>query len=189
MKKLLLLAFAAFLGVFSLSGEETSALTGKFPAELINASGKKVSTASALQGKIVAIYFSAHWCGPCRAFTPQLAKFYKKVSKKQNVEIIFVSRDKSDSDMMKYMKSMPWLAIPFADAEFRDNLSREFKVRGIPSLIVLNEKGEMISSNARWDVVLLGEKAVNAWKKEDYKPMTYNDYKTQKASSKKKRKK
>ena len=38
-----------------------------------------VSTAEALAGKVVAIYFSAHWCGPCRNFTPQLASLYQSI--------------------------------------------------------------------------------------------------------------
>ena len=38
-----------------------------------------VSTVEALAGKVVAIYFSAHWCGPCRNFTPQLASLYQSI--------------------------------------------------------------------------------------------------------------
>ena len=28
--------------------------------------------------KVFAIYFSAHWCPPCRGFTPKLAEWYTK---------------------------------------------------------------------------------------------------------------
>ena len=38
----------------------------------------KVAAADALAGKqIVCFYFSAHWCPPCRHFTPILKDFYE----------------------------------------------------------------------------------------------------------------
>ena len=45
---------------------------------LIRADGSSKSAESALQGKeVVLIYFSAHWCPPCRGFTPILKDFYE----------------------------------------------------------------------------------------------------------------
>lgn len=29
--------------------------------------------------EVVGIYFSAHWCGPCRGFTPRLVETYKSL--------------------------------------------------------------------------------------------------------------
>ena len=46
-----------------------------FGDELKSKSGA-VKTAEALADKVVAIYFSAHWCPPCRGFTPKLAEIY-----------------------------------------------------------------------------------------------------------------
>ena len=45
--------------------------------ELLKADGSKVEAEGALQGKdFVCLYFSAHWCPPCRMFTPKLKEFY-----------------------------------------------------------------------------------------------------------------
>ena len=176
MKKMLFALLFAVSGFLSVFAEGEDWFIEKFPEKLINAKGKKVEASTALKGKMVAVYFSASWCGPCRGFTPQLVDFYKSVAKKENIEIIFVSLDKEDKAMMNYMKKdkMPWLAIPF-DAEERTNLQKTLRVAGIPHLIVFDSEGKMISPNARWDVVVLGKKAVEAWKSPDYKPKTYED--------------
>ena len=45
-----------------------------------------VSADSALDGKkIIAFYFSAHWCPPCRLFTPVLAEFYSVSSRRRKM--------------------------------------------------------------------------------------------------------
>ena len=31
---------------------------------------------------LVGIYFSAHWCPPCRGFTPKLVEFFSELEKK-----------------------------------------------------------------------------------------------------------
>ena len=155
---------------------------------LINAKGKKTTADVALAEKsFIGIYFSAHWCGPCRAFTPQLVKFHEACHRrKAPFEIVFVSSDKSAEDMSEYMKGekMPWLALPFADSEGINALKTLFHVNGIPTLVIIDNKGNVISPNGRWDVAILGEKAFKEWEKPDYVPLTYNDFQN-KGNSKK----
>ena len=165
MKKSVFLLFAVFAVIFQLAAAPGPWFTGKVGRQLVNASGKPVPAAS-LKGKMVGFYFSAHWCGPCRAFTPQLVKFYKKVSKKHNFEIVFVSSDRKSKAMQKYMKGagMPWLAIPYGSPQIKA-LQQEFKVSGIPTLIVLDRNGRVVSKSARTDVTRHGEKAIDLWEK------------------------
>lgn len=162
MKKLLLSCFAIMLSVCCAAAPWFAA---KFPAKLVNAKGKTVATASALNGKMVAVYFSASWCGPCRGFTPELVKFYNSVSKKSNLELVFVSSDQDASSMRKYMKDykMPWLAIPFGNSKIKE-LKRELGVTGIPTLAVYDKNGKLVTKTARGDVATLGNKAVDKWK-------------------------
>ena len=106
-----------------------------------------VPTADALAGKTFAIYFSAHWCGPCRSFTPKLAATYNELkSKNKNFEIIFCSADHDEADFKSYYKDMPFLAIQYDD-EKRESFMGLFKVSGIPQLAVLAPSGRIIVEN------------------------------------------
>mmetsp|Transcript_19866 Transcript_19866/g.28255 ORF Transcript_19866/g.28255 Transcript_19866/m.28255 type:complete len:103 (+) Transcript_19866:105-413(+) len=62
---------------------------------------------------LVALYFSASWCPPCRQFTPILIEFYNKVCTKNKVQVIFASSDRDNASFSNYYAKMPWLAIPF----------------------------------------------------------------------------
>ena len=48
----------------------------------------------------VGIYFSAHWCPPCRGFTPALVSFYNSLKRSRaaaaepELEVVFVSGDR-----------------------------------------------------------------------------------------------
>ena len=54
MKKIVLLFCLVFTVIFNLSAEEQDWFAGKMPDTLITAAGKKVDTAGALKGKMVA---------------------------------------------------------------------------------------------------------------------------------------
>ena len=99
--------------------------------------------------KLIAFYFSAEWCGPCRKFTPQLVDYYKRVAPEHpEFEIVFYSSDKSQYAMEKYMRdeNMPWLAIDFAKLKDKAALKKNAG-DGIPSLVLVDSNGNMISSS------------------------------------------
>ena len=71
---------------------------------------------SNLEGKVVGLYFSASWCGPCHRFTPKLVEAYSELSSKNaDFEVVFVLTDEDGESFCKYFSVMPWLAIPFSD--------------------------------------------------------------------------
>lgn len=108
-----------------------------------------VDETSLASKKLIAVYFSAHWCGPCRKFTPQLVDYYKRVSAEHpEFEIVFYSHDRSAADFENYMRetNMPWLAIDFTKLKGKEALTKDAG-RGIPSLVLLDSMGNLISSS------------------------------------------
>jgi nucleoredoxin len=96
-----------------------------------------------------AIYYSAHWCPPCRKFTPKLVDFYNQASKEhENFEIIFVSSDRSEDDMAAYMEEtdMPWLALDY-DKKKSSNELTQFAGSGIPCLVLVDSNGKVLSDS------------------------------------------
>merc|ERR1711898_2903 len=117
--------------------------------DLVDGSGSTVSLDS-LSGKKIGIYFSAHWCGPCRGFTPKLVETYKKVkASNPGFEIIFASSDRDEAAFKEYFGEMPWLALPFADRERKERLSKVFNVSGIPTFVMLDADLNVINAGAR----------------------------------------
>lgn len=98
---------------------------------------------SELNGKIVGLYFSASWCGPCRNFTPKLCEVYNELLSKGDFEVVFVSADEDEESFNGYFSKMPWLAVPFSDSATRERLDQHFSVRGIPYLVILDAAGNV----------------------------------------------
>jgi thiol-disulfide isomerase/thioredoxin len=111
----------------------------------------KVDTLASKGGDaVVGIYFSAHWCPPCRGFTPQLAKCYTELKDAgKDFQVVFVSSDKDEESFKEYMQDMPWVAVPFAERDLKKDLNSAFEVQGIPTLILLKPDGTLITSNGR----------------------------------------
>lgn len=100
----------------------------------------------------VMLYFSAHWCGPCRGFTPNLVEYYKSHKDKFNFEIIFISSDRDQDSFDQYWGEMPWLALGFDNRDLKNKLSKKYKVQGIPSLVVLDGNANTITMDGRGKV-------------------------------------
>lgn len=126
-------------------------MTGENSATL-----KEMLTNDALQGKkVVGLYFSADWCGPCRQFTPDLVNFYEKMNrrrgKKDEFEIVWISRCRDVQSYGQYFTQMKWIALPPQEAmgERGKWLGEKYAVKGIPTLVLLDEVGNVITKDAR----------------------------------------
>jgi nucleoredoxin len=96
--------------------------------------------------KLIALYFSAHWCAPCRKFTPSLVAFYNKhAAAHPEFEVLLVSNDKSAPAMEGSMRDeqMPWPALSFDKIAGNEAL-KKYAGSGIPCLVVVDDTGKVI---------------------------------------------
>ena len=96
------------------------------------------------KNKITMVDFWASWCGPCRAFNPDLVKIYKKYHKK-GFEIIGVSHDKEHEKWVKAIKDdkLAWPQV--SDLKFWDNeVGKMYYVRYIPQNIFVDQNGIIV---------------------------------------------
>ena len=136
-----------------------------FGDNVIDKQGNKVDLAT-LGGadKSLGIYFSAHWCPPCRGFTPVLKEFYEKVNKDSKVfEVVFCSNDGNDAAFERYFAEMPWTAVPYGDHRI-SNLKQKYGITGIPTLVIINKNGDIVSMEGRSDVQTDSNGALESWR-------------------------
>jgi len=119
--------------------------------DLVGQGGASVKTKDAVaNAKAVGIYFSAHWCPPCRQFTPMLAEQYTNELKALGMEIVFASSDRDEAAFTEYFNEMPWLAIPYNNKKVKEELSEKYQVRGIPTLVIVDRQtGQVNTKNGR----------------------------------------
>jgi len=120
-----------------------------------------VSTDS-LSNKMIALYFSASWCGPCHqrtnlmlSYVPQLQNF--------PIDIVFISACRSEEQFNSYYSTMTsFKAIPYNDPKREQALSL-YQIQGIPKLMIFNAQGKLVCENAAGQVLTVQQ--LEQWKK------------------------
>ena len=143
-------------------------LTKKAEAEKSTAIGEKAPEFSApnpdgetialnevvSKNKITIIDFWAAWCGPCRRENPNILKIYNQYHTK-GLEIIGVGLDGrrgQQNPKEAWVKAinddnLTWYQV--SNLKYFDEIAQSYNVNSIPSMFILNNKGEIIAKNLR----------------------------------------
>ena len=126
---------------------------------MVDKKGHEKPTLELAKNQLIGVYFSAAFCGPCRAFTPFLVQRYEGLKHKgTGFEILFASWDTDTKSFLEYFAKMPWFALAFdpqdkiQDYYEKDTikkLSEAYKVDQIPTLLLFDQKGNLLSREGR----------------------------------------
>ena len=92
-------------------------------------------------GKLVIINFWATWCAPCKKEMPSLDKLYQAENFK-NLQVFAVNMEQPNT--LKTKKFFTDLNIQKLEIFFdrKLNFVSEFKLRGFPTTVLINKRGE-----------------------------------------------
>jgi len=103
-------------------------------------SGKELNLKD-YHGKLIIINFWATWCAPCKREMPSLDQLFQN-KKFKNLEIFAINVE--DGNIKKAKSFFENLDIKKLEVFFDYNLNfvNEFKLRGVPTTVLINKKGE-----------------------------------------------
>ena len=129
--------------------------------------GTEVLTGQAVgESNFVGVYFGAHWAPPCRKFTTSLKKNYQEANEKgKQLEVIFCSSDGNEDAFVRNYNDMEWFAIDFNDQARKQSLSQLYGIMELPTLVILDRNGRVISLTGDKDLKEGTEKALENWEK------------------------
>ncbi len=96
---------------------------------------------SSLAGKAVVFDFWATWCGPCRAQHPLYEEVKKRYRSNPDVVFVSVDTDEDHSLVAPFIEEHKWSQAVY----FEDGLTRKLEINSIPTTLVLNRRGEIVS--------------------------------------------
>ncbi len=97
-----------------------------------------------LKGKTVILDFWATWCGPCKVQRPLYQKVEKLYASNPNVVFLSIDTDEDQKLVAPYIASQKWTNPVY----YESGLGAMLQVRSIPTTIVLDRNGQIVSRMA-----------------------------------------
>ena len=157
MGKILLISAAAVAGYLLWHAQAAAApaplawdrpMVTALTADLVAKDGTSAPPETLRDAKRVLVYFSASWCPPCRAFTPQLVEYYRTHRGGSAFQLLFVSADQGAGAMRAYMRedAMPWWGVRYGSSSAKA-LDKAYAGAGIPCLVMLDGQGHVLADS------------------------------------------
>lgn len=147
------------------TGPKPASLPELFGTELYRADGSTVGVESLAGIPVIGVYFASAGCPACGAFTPVLLDAYAGLEEEgRPFEVVLVTGGIGLTGLLEYMtdSGMPWLAVPTPSTEIEDLVQR-YNVRWVPTLIVIDDGGKVLSMTGREEVTVSGAGAYDLW--------------------------
>lgn len=140
-------------------------LSELFGPVLYTVDGDTVGIHAVQRKAVVGIYFAARTCPACGTFAPKLVRAYGDLmAAGASFEVVLASADASATEMFAHMRqyAMPWLAMGYDRNRFHALVAR-YEVRFVPTLIVIDGAGVVITRNGCSEIEAEGAGAFDDW--------------------------
>ena len=115
-------------------------LQDAFEYRLSGLRGKTIRLAD-FRGKVMVLDFWATWCAPCRIQHPLIERLKSKYQSDRSVVFLSINADEDRSAVRPFVAEQKWSD----DVYFEDGLALFYRVSNIPTTMVFNPRGELVS--------------------------------------------
>jgi thiol-disulfide isomerase/thioredoxin len=120
--------------------EPNSSLADPMAFTVTGLDGKKLQLAS-LKGKLLILDFWATWCVPCRVQHPLYETLRERFGSRGDVAFLEMNADEDHSVVEPFLTAEMWDKTVY----FEDGLARLLNVMNIPTTILIDKSGRIVS--------------------------------------------
>nr|MBC8875589.1 redoxin family protein [Planctomycetota bacterium] len=104
------------------------------------------------RGKFVLVHFLTSWCIHCRNEIPNIRNYYD-LYHDRGFDVVDISLDEDRKALQRYLdeEQLPWVTLHEKEAGWKSFLSRYYGIRAVPTMLLVDKQGKVVSLNARGD--------------------------------------